>query len=185
MLTVIMETKDNEAELAQTLSALVAGAVEGLVSDVIILDHGSTDGSPRIADAAGCRFCLDWDLGDVLRSARGEWLMLLEPGARPIGRWVDELAEYVSLNRSPAQFSPSRMHKRPLLKRLAHRSPPLESGFLMPKGDAVAAARGKMPLSGLTSGRAARKLATELVPAWVAMENRSTGERHRTPDSKM
>ncbi len=46
MLTVIMETKDNEAELAQTLSALVAGAVEGLVSDVIILDHGSTDGSP-------------------------------------------------------------------------------------------------------------------------------------------
>lgn len=58
MLTVIMETKDNEAELAQTLSALVAGAVEGLVSDVIILDHGSTDGSPRVADAAGCRFCL-------------------------------------------------------------------------------------------------------------------------------
>lgn len=109
--------------------------------------------------------------------------MLLEPGARPIGRWVDELAEYVSLNRSPARFSPSRMHKRPLLKRLAHRAPPLESGFLLPKGDAVAAARGKMPLSALASGRAARKLATELVPAWVALDNRSVGERHRTPCS--
>ncbi|PST26298.1 glycosyl transferase [Mesorhizobium plurifarium] len=183
MLTVIMETKDNEAELAQTLSALVAGAVEGLVSDVIVLDHGSTDGSLSVADAAGCRFCVDWDLGEVLRSARGEWLMLLEPGARPIGRWVDELAEYVSLNRSPARFSPSRMHRRPLLKRLTGRAPPLESGFLVAKGEAIAVARGKMPLSDLASGRAARKLAIELVPAWVALGNRSTGERHRAPGS--
>ena len=57
MLTIIMETRDNEVELAQTLSVLVAGAVEGLVSDVIILDHGSRDGSVHVADAAGCRFC--------------------------------------------------------------------------------------------------------------------------------
>lgn len=56
MLTIIMETQDNEAELVQTLSVLVAGAVEGLVSDVIILDHGSRDGSSRVAEAAGCRF---------------------------------------------------------------------------------------------------------------------------------
>ena len=56
MLTIITETRDNEAELAQTLSALVAGAVEGLVSDVIVLDHASQDGSSRVADAAGARF---------------------------------------------------------------------------------------------------------------------------------
>ncbi|WEX78188.1 glycosyltransferase family 2 protein [Sinorhizobium numidicum] len=173
MLTIIMETRDNEAELAQTLSALVAGAVEGLVSDVIILDHGSSDGSVRVADAAGCRFCLDWDLGDILRSARGEWLMLLEPGARPVGRWVDELAEYVSLNKSPARFSPSRMHKRSFLKRLSRKTPPLEAGFLMRKRDAVAVARANMRLSDIASGRAVRKLATELVPAWVAAGNRS------------
>ena len=40
MLTIIMESRDSEAELAQTLSALVSGAVEGLVRDVIVLDHG-------------------------------------------------------------------------------------------------------------------------------------------------
>lgn len=177
MLTIIMETRDNEAELAQTLSVLVAGAVEGLVSDVIILDHGSTDGSPRVADAAGCRFCVDWDLSEIVRSARGEWLMLLEPGARPMGRWVDELVEYVTLNKNPARFSPSRLHRRPLLKRLSRRAQPLEAGFLMRKRDAIAVARSNMRLSDLANGRAARKLATELVPAWVAVDNRLAGRR--------
>ncbi|HXV31884.1 MAG TPA: glycosyl transferase [Sinorhizobium sp.] len=177
MLTIIMETRDNEAELAQTLAVLVAGAVEGLVSDVIILDHGSKDGSVHVADAAGCRFCVDWDLGDILRSARGDWLMLLEPGARPVGRWVDDLLEYVALNKAPARFSPSRMHKRPLLKRLSQRAAPLEAGFLTPKRDAVAAARANMQLSDIANARAVRKLATELVPAWVAVNNRMVRER--------
>ncbi|MBB4184173.1 hypothetical protein GGE07_000786 [Sinorhizobium terangae] len=176
MLTIIMETRDNEAELAQTLSVLVAGAVEGLVSDVIILDHGSKDGSSRVADAAGCRFCVDWDLGDIVRSARGEWVMLLEPGARPTGRWVDELLEYVSLNRNPARFSPSRMHRRPLLSRLSRRARPLETGFLMQKRDAIAVARANMRLSDMVNVRAVRKLSTEIVPAWVAAGNRPAAE---------
>ncbi|MCA1440526.1 glycosyl transferase [Ensifer sp. IC4062] len=176
MLTIIMETHDNEAELAQTLSVLVAGAVEGLVSDVIILDRGSKDGSLRVADAAGCRFCVDWDLGDIVRSARGEWLMLLEPGARPTGRWVDELLEYVSLNRNPARFSPSRMHRRPLLSRLSRKAPPLETGFLVQKRDAIAVARANMRLSDMVNVGAVRKLATELVPAWVATGNRPVVE---------
>ena len=85
MLTIITETRDNEAELAQTLSALVAGAVEGLVSDVIVLDHASQDGSCRVADAAGARFCTSWDMTEIVRSARGDWLLLLEAGARPLG----------------------------------------------------------------------------------------------------
>ncbi|WP_043620918.1 glycosyl transferase [Ensifer sp. ZNC0028] len=172
MLTIIMETRDNEAELAQTLAVLVAGAVEGLVSDVIILDHGSKDGSSDVADAAGCRFCRDWDLADVVGSARGEWLMLLEPGARPIGRWIDELAEYVSMNKAPARFSGSRLHRKPFFRRLTGRGKPLETGFLLRKNDALAAARGNMGLDAMTNVRSVRRLSTELVPAWVAVEAR-------------
>lgn len=172
MLTIITETRDNEAELAQTLSALVAGAVEGLVSDVIILDHASQDGSSRVADAAGARFCTSWDMTDIVRSARGNWLLLLEAGARPAGRWIDDVAEYMSLNKMPARFSPSRQYRRPFLQRIVTRPAPLEQGLLLSKQQAAAIAKTSMQLADFANGRAARKLGSELVPAWVAIANR-------------
>ncbi|HLP66611.1 MAG TPA: glycosyl transferase, partial [Rhizobium sp.] len=76
MLTVIMECRDQEPELAQTLAVLVAGAIDGLVSDVVVLDHGSSDGTARLAEAAGCRFYRQWNMADILNSARGEWVLL-------------------------------------------------------------------------------------------------------------
>lgn len=116
MLTVLLECRDQEPELAQTLSVLVAGAVEGLVSDVVVLDHGSRDGSSKVADAAGCRFHQHWDIKDVLHvPARGEWLLFIEPGARPGGGWIDEIAEYVALNKLPARFTASRGFTQALL----------------------------------------------------------------------
>ena len=60
MLTIIMECRDNEAELAQTLSALVSGAVEGIVDLTGLLPEEdvtpATDVLNGIAyDAAGGR----------------------------------------------------------------------------------------------------------------------------------
>ncbi len=176
MLTIILETRDHEAELAQTLAVLVSGAVEGLVSDVIILDHGSRDGCSRIADAAGCRFLLSWDMRHVVRSARGEWLMLLEAGARPSGRWIDEVAEYIGLNKAPARFSPSRMHRKPFFKRIGRRPAPLEHGFLLSKRQATATAKTGMLLADIAKGLSVRTLSTEIVPAWVAVGNRPRPE---------
>lgn len=168
MLTVIMECFDQESELAQTLTALVAGAVEGIVSDVVVLDNGSSDGTSMLADAAGCRFHAHWDLCDVLAKARGEWLLLVEPGARPSQGWIDEIAEYVALNNAPARFSPSRHHRLSLFKRLARRGPPLEHGFLLPKKQALAIAKTGMNLSDLVAGLKGRALMSEMVPAWAA-----------------
>ncbi|OJF90436.1 glycosyl transferase [Pararhizobium antarcticum] len=176
MLTIILETRDDEAELAQTLSALVSGAVEGLVSDVIILDHGSHDGSSRVADAAGCRFLTHWDMKDVVRSVRGEWLMLLQAGARPSGRWIDDVAEYIALNKAPGRFSPSRLHRKPFFQRIGRRPAALEHGFLISKRQAVASAKTGMLLADLARGHSVRRLATEIVPAWVAAVNRPLAE---------
>lgn len=167
MLTVIIECRDNEPELAQTLAALVAGAVEGLVKDVIVLDHGSCDGSSQVADAAGCAFLTDWDIQDVVRSARGEWLLMLEPGARPLNGWVDAVAEYVALNEAPARFAGSRNHRLPFHKRILRRRPTLEEGLLVSKRQARALVRPGMRLDQLASGVAARQLVAELVPAWA------------------
>jgi hypothetical protein len=168
MLTVIMECRDQESELAQTLSGLVPAAVEGLVSDVVVLDHGSRDGSSHVADAAGCRFHEDWDIKDILRSARGEWLLLMEPGARLQSGWIDEVHEYVALNKLPARFSPARGYRPPFLRRIGRKQPPLEYGFLLPKRQAVELASSGMDLVALVRGRKASKLASEMIPAWVA-----------------
>lgn len=167
MLTIIMECRDNEAELAQTLSALVAGAVEGLVRDVIVLDHGSRDGSSKVADAAGCRFLASWDIKDVVRSARGDWLLLLEPGARPLSGWVDAVADHVSVNTTPARFLGSGSHRRPFFKRFGRRLAPLEQGYLVSKRQASAMVRTGMALADVAKGVKVRTLVAEIVPAWA------------------
>ncbi|MCL6706113.1 hypothetical protein M8R20_03770 [Pseudomonas sp. R2.Fl] len=173
MLTVMMECQDQEPELAQTLAGLVSGAVEGLVSDVVVLDRGSKDGTLRVAEAAGCRFYMHWDMRDIVRSARGEWLLLVEPGARLQHGWIDELSEYIAFNKGPACFSPARAHRRPFYLRIARRLlPPLETGFLLPKRQALALAKSDMDLVGLTRGLKANQLSSEMIPSWVARNNR-------------
>lgn len=172
MLTVIMECRDQEPELAQTLSVLVAGAVEGLVSDVIVLDHGSKDGSSFVADAAGCRFYQQWDMKELLGSVRGEWLLLVEPGARLTQGWIDEVAEYVVLNKVPARFSESRAYRLPFYRRLTRSRPPLENGLLLPKRHAQSLVRSGMDLQHLAHGQKPRRLASEIIPSWVARQAR-------------
>lgn len=172
MLTVIMECRDQEPELAQTLSVLVAGAVEGLVSDVIVLDHGSQDGSSLVADAAGCRFYQQWDMKDLLATARGQWLLLIEPGARLGAGWVDEVSEYVALNKAPARFSESRLYRLPFYRRLTRSRPLLENGLLIPKRQALGLAGEGRELLQLAKGHKPRRLASEIIPSWVAREAR-------------
>lgn len=172
MLTVILECRDQEPELAYTLSTLVAGAVEGLISDVIVLDHGSRDGSVRVAEAAGCRFHQQWDVGDIIASARGEWILLLEPGSRPQSGWIEDIMEYTALNKAAARFSPSRHYRPTLLSRLDWRRPRLEYGFLLSKQDAMAAATGNVTLSSFPGSQKSRRLKAELVPAWALRTTR-------------
>ncbi|WP_064686139.1 hypothetical protein [Rhizobium bangladeshense] len=172
MLTVVLECQDQESELAQTLSVLVAGAVEGLVGDVVVLDHGSLDGTSRVADAAGCRFHSQWDIKDIVSSARGDWLLFVEPGARPQAGWIDEVAEYIALNKAPARFTASRGYRRPFFERIGRAAPLLELGLLMPKSQALAVARSGMRLAEFAKGRKPRKLASELIPSWVARSAR-------------
>lgn len=167
-----MECHDQESELAQTLSVLVSAAVEGLVGDVIILDHGSKDGSSRVADAAGCRFHTQWDIKDILNSARGEWLLLIEPGARLQSGWIDEVMEYIALNKQSARFSSPRHYRLSFFRRITRAVPPLEHGLLMSKPKAIALAKSGMDLTGLAAGQKTSKLNSEMIPAWVAASAR-------------
>ena len=107
------------------------------------------------------------DAGRMIATVRGDWLLLIEPGARPQYGWVDELAEYITLNAGPARFSPSRTFRRPFLKRLFQPAAPLESGFVLSKREAQSAARAGMSLAELTQGIKTRRLTCEMIPAWA------------------
>ncbi len=82
MITVIIETRNEEDRLARALAALVPAATEGFVRDVVVVDHGSSDGTLIVADAAGCTIVMvrSDDRGYLLEAvgaARGEWLLFL------------------------------------------------------------------------------------------------------------
>ncbi len=54
MVSVIIPTANSEATLPACLAALVPAAADGLVREVIVVDHGSGDATLTIADAMGC-----------------------------------------------------------------------------------------------------------------------------------
>ncbi|WP_394690336.1 glycosyl transferase [Hoeflea sp.] len=167
MISVLIECKDQENALAVSLAALVPGAVEGLIAEVVILDRGSRDATASLADAAGCKFVENGDLVDVVRSARGEWLLLIEPGARPLLGWIDQLGQHLALGGHPARMRPSREYRLPFFARWRKPLSALEHGALIPKRQAIANARSGQSLESLARGVAMKKLGCEIVPAAV------------------
>jgi glycosyltransferase involved in cell wall biosynthesis len=104
VLSVIIPTLDCERELVPTLAALVSGATEGLIRDVLLADGGSRDGTAVVADVAGCKFLeLDRPLGARLRAAakaaRGPWLLFLRPGILLDTPWIGETRRFIELTR--------------------------------------------------------------------------------------
>lgn len=100
MLSVIIATLNSERALVPTLSALVPGATEGLISDVHFADGGSRDDTAAVADVAGCHFlALEGPLGCRLRSAaaaaRAPWLMFLRPGTVLDPSWIGETRRFL------------------------------------------------------------------------------------------
>lgn len=82
MISVVIPSLNEEADLARTLAALVPAAVDGLVREVVIADGGSTDGTVKIADAAGVQFIKTdrgrgHQLAEGARQAKGPWLLFL------------------------------------------------------------------------------------------------------------
>lgn len=170
MLSVVIECKDQESLLIHTLSGLVAGAVDGLISDVAILDGGSQDGTLMVAEAAGCRVFQSWTLGEVMRNIRGSWVLVLEPGAQPQAGWTEEINQYLAVSQQTARFSASSVFRKPFLSRLIRRLPAFENGFLISKKAAAALVCQQGSLAGLAAQKPVHRLRTEIIPAWVLAE---------------
>lgn len=104
MLSVIIPTLDSERALVPTLAALVSGATEGLIREVLLADGGSQDDTAVVADVAGCKFLkLDRPLGERLRAAaaaaRGPWLLFLRPRVMLDTAWIGETRRFIEMIR--------------------------------------------------------------------------------------
>lgn len=162
MLSVIIETKNDEDGLARTLSPLVSAVVEGLVREVVICDCGSTDGTLKVAEHAGCRVVAG-EITEAIRAAKSEWLLLLEPGARLTGDWQDAVSAHIGSSTMPANFSRSRESRPRLFARVF--STALSTGLLVTKRQALARARPGQGIEGVARGLAVRRLPAQMSPA--------------------
>jgi len=100
MLSVVIATHENERELVPTLAALVPGAVDGLVSEVIVADGASRDAGAQIAEGVGCRVLVSSEpygarLQEAAATARSPWLLFLRPGAVPDFTWIEECRRFI------------------------------------------------------------------------------------------
>ena len=165
MISVLIETLNDEEALARTLAALVEGAVEGVVRDVIVCDGGSSDRTRLVADEAGCVWLAGGGMAAGLRQAKGDWIMLLEPGAI-LGRgWIEDALAHCAKASMAARFTRSHRARRPLFSRLLGRNRALADGLLIRKSQALSLSQAVRSGEAIARGLASKRLAAEIVPA--------------------
>lgn len=158
MLSVLIETRNDEEALAHTLGSLIGGAVEGVVREVIICDRGSTDHTAKVAEHAGCVYLANGGVAAAIRQAKGDWLLMVEPGARLVDGWIESVVAHTGKQTMPARFSRSRADRAPFLSRVFSGNRALADGLLISKGQATALSRHASDAEGIARGLAAKRL---------------------------
>lgn len=162
MLSVLIETRNSEEGLARTLASLVGGAVEGVVREVIVCDTGSSDQTHKVAEHAGCHYVAQGGIAAGVRQAKSEWLLLLEPGARLVDGWSDEVAEHVARATLPARFTRARASRVGLVARLLRKAPALADGLVISKRQAASLSQHTNSAERIARRLSARRLAAEI-----------------------
>jgi hypothetical protein len=165
MLSVLIETRDQEEGLARTLASLIGAVVEGVVREVIVCDLGSTDQTRYVAEHAGCHFVAAGGIQAGIGMAKADWLLFVEPGARMVEGWGDAVAVHVNRSTSAAQLSRSRAARLPFLARVFSANRPLAQGLLITKRQAASLAKHAGSAEALARGLAMKTLDSEIMPA--------------------
>lgn len=165
MLSVVIETLNDEDPLARTLSSLVGPAVEGAVREVIVCDRGSTDGTEKVAEIAGCTFLAQSTIAQAIDRAKSDWLLIIEPGARPLEGWGEHVAQHISGQTMAARFSRSAEDRLPFLARVFSSKRALSEGLVITSKQAAGLARKVETADNLARGLATKRLAARLAVA--------------------
>lgn len=165
MLSVVIETKNDEDPLARTLSSLVAAAVEGAVREVIVCDLGSSDRTLHVADHAGCTFLANAGIAAGIRQAKSEWLLVIEPGARLLDGWAEHVADHTARQTIAACFSRDRTDRAPFLSRVFLSKRALADGLVITKRQAASLTLNAHDAQALARGLAKKRLAARIAVA--------------------
>lgn len=165
MLSVVIETKNDEEGLARTLASLVNGAVEGMVREVIVCDLGSTDHAHHLAEEAGCVWLASGGAAEGVRRAKSDWVLFLEPGATLVDGWMESVARHVSRVKMAGRFSRASKARTPFLKRIFAGNRALVEGLLITKRQASSLSRNGQGGEAIARGLATKRLDGEIVPA--------------------
>ncbi len=103
MLSIIIPTLNAASHLPGTLSALVPGAIVGLVKELVVIDGGSGDETLAIVDEAGANvITTEKGRGPQLvqggKSAKADWLLFLHSDTVLAESWIDEVGEFIRDN---------------------------------------------------------------------------------------
>lgn len=165
MLTVVIEANEDAEALVRTLTSLVHGAIEGVVREVVVYDRNGSAQVARVADHAGCRILRDGDFLPGLQTAKGNWLLALEPGARLSENWTEAVLFHMERTTQAGRFSPSRAAGRSLWARWPKRAAPLADGLLVTKAEAVSLLRPGEGIEALARRVRPVRLFAEILPA--------------------
>lgn len=165
MLSVLIETRDDEEGLARTLASLVGAAVEGVVREVIVCDLGSTDQTHYVAEHAGCGYVASGGIKVGIAQAKSDWLLLVEPGARLAEGWTEDAVRHMSRLSMAARFTRSRASNRPFWARVTSRPRALEQALIITRKQAMVQARNGADAEGIARGLAMKTLDAEIVVA--------------------
>jgi glycosyltransferase involved in cell wall biosynthesis len=100
MISVVVPTANSERLLPRCFDSLIAGAVRGVVREVIVSDAGSTDGTLVIADAAGAHLVharnnRSEQMIKAAAVAKSDWLLFLHPQTALEPGWEVEAESFI------------------------------------------------------------------------------------------
>lgn len=106
-LSIIIPALNAADELPGCLASLMPGLPDGLIREVVLVDGGSTDATPALAEAAGCHLiCSEPGRARQMRrgaeAARGAWLLFLHADTCLSPDWSERASEHMERSRDMA-----------------------------------------------------------------------------------